>query len=91
MSKHTGSMPYESKSSLISGIFRKRLAISIELGSINEDSTILDIGCFRGDLLKLIRTSNSSCKLYGVDRLEADWIYLKNCDFIISAYQKISE
>ncbi len=81
MSKHTGSMPYESSSSLISGIFRKRLAVSIDLGSISEDSVILDIGCFRGDLLKLIRTSNSSCKLYGVDRLEADWLPVKNCDF----------
>jgi len=77
-------MPYKSSLSLVSGIFRKRLAISMKLASINENSVILDIGCFKGDLLKLIRTLNSSCKLYGVDKLETDWFPIKNCDFRVA-------
>jgi len=84
MPKHQGSMPYENNPAIVSGIFKKRLAISIELASINENSIILDIGCFEGDLLKQIRELNSSCKLYGVEKHKADFKQIENCDFRIA-------
>ena len=82
MAKHAGSMPYENSFPFVSGIFRKRLETSMKLGSINYNSIILDIGCFKGYMLKLIRTHNSSCKMYGVDKFDYGLIQqIENCDF----------
>jgi len=73
MKKRHVRMPYENRFPLISGIFNQRLTTSIDLASIKDNSVILDIGCFEGYLLNLIRTQNSSCKLYGIDQNKADF------------------
>ncbi len=54
-------MPFVTK------LFKNRLNVAIKLANIKNDSTILDVGCSRGYLLKLIYEQNTSCKLYGID------------------------
>ena len=89
MIKRPVRMPYENRFPLISGIFNQRLVTSIDLASIKDNSVILDIGCFEGYLLNLIRTRNSSCKLYGIDQNKADFKQIDNCEFRIADAQNL--
>ena len=72
-----------SKMPFVTRLFKNRLNVAIKLAEIKDDSTVLDIGCNRAYLFKLIHEQNSLCKLYGIDidlpPLEVMWD--THCEF----------
>lgn len=58
---------YEDKNPLVRGVFKNRVKEAIKIVSLNEKSTILDIGSAWGYLLKSILDRYPSCKCTGID------------------------
>ena len=72
-------MPYKGIP-IVSNLFRKRVDVSLKFASLKDDSTILDVGCKDGYLLKLIRSGNQSCKCYGIEKNPKGLEIIENCD-----------
>jgi len=68
---------YQSKTPFVKNIFHSRLETAMKFGSINDDSRILDIGCYKGILIKMIRKRNKLCECYGIDNNPAFFSNLK--------------
>lgn len=58
---------YEDQNPLVSTVFKKRVKHAIEIASLNEKSTILDIGSAWGYLLISILGKYPSCNCTGID------------------------
>ncbi len=65
-------MPYK-RIPFVSNLFRRRIEISTQFASLNDNSVILDVGCRDGYLLKTIRNYNQSCKCYGIEKKNSKW------------------
>jgi len=65
---------------MVSNLFRKRIEISTQFASLNDNSVILDVGCKDGYLLKTIRNYNQSCKCYGIEKNPNVLEMIKTCD-----------
>jgi len=72
----------KNKIPLVTNIFLKRFENALEFCSLDEESIILDIGCNRGDFLKLVRITNPSCKCYGLDKKIIEEV--EGCDIRIA-------
>ena len=64
----------------VSNLFRKRIEISTQFASLNDNSIILDVGCKDGYLLKTIRNYNQSCKCYGIEKNPKVLEMIKTCN-----------
>ena len=67
---------YQSKIPFVKNIFQSRLKTALKFASITNDSRILDIGCHRGLLLKVIRDHNDLCECHGID-VNPKWLQNK--------------
>ena len=72
-------MPYK-RIPFVSNLFRRRIEISTQFASLNDNSVILDVGCREGYLLKTIRNFNQSCKCYGIEKNPKVLEMIKTCD-----------
>ena len=74
----------------VTNLFRNRIKIAIELAEIKDTSTLIDIGCASGYLLKQIRKLNKLCTCFGIDhRIPIHAGRLENCGIILADAKKI--
>lgn len=76
---------YTSKCVFIKKLFWSRIQHALRFVQIDDKSTILDIGCNTGHLLKEIRKINTRCKCWGTD-IEPRILSLKinDCEFKVA-------
>ncbi len=79
ITEKTSKIPYKGIP-MVSNLFRKRIEISTQFASLNDNSVILDVGCKDGYLLKTIRNYNQSCKCYGIEKNPSVLELIKTCD-----------
>jgi len=58
---------YNQNIPFVSNLFRNRVKIALQLADIKSNSTVIDVGCGSGYVLKKIRKLNFSCDRYGIE------------------------
>ena len=73
----------------VTNLFKNRIKIAIELAEIKDTSTLIDIGCGSGFLLKKIRKFNKLCTCFGID-YSLDFLeQIENCGIIQTDIKKM--
>ena len=81
---------YDSKCFLVKKLYWDRIKTAIDFAKITDDFTLLDVGCNRCHLLKMIRNLNKKCELWGVD-IDPKFTNNKpdNCNFKVSKVENL--
>jgi ubiquinone/menaquinone biosynthesis C-methylase UbiE len=75
---------YKSKYPIVRNLFWRRINTALNFAEIKDDSTILDIGCGSGHLLRTARDINSKCECWAIDVLDSKIMETVDCKFQVA-------